>query len=131
MPFAFALTVVLSALAVFQIALSAGAPLGRFAWGGQQAVLSPRLRVGSLLSVAVYALIAVIAWNRLGAVDLFPAPFAVVAMWVVFAYFCVGVVMNAISRSAPERNTMTPVCIVLAVLSLLVALGYGALAMPA
>ena len=31
--------------------------------------------------------------------------------------------MNAISRSKPERYTMTPVTIVLAVLSLLVALG--------
>ena len=32
MPFALALTVVLAALAVFQLALVFGAPLGRFAW---------------------------------------------------------------------------------------------------
>jgi len=32
--------------------------------------------------------------------------------------------MNAISRSKPERYTMTPVTIVLAVLSFLIAMGY-------
>ena len=52
MPFALALTVILAALAVFQLALAAGAPLGRFAWGGSHEVLPPRLRVGSLVSIA-------------------------------------------------------------------------------
>ena len=44
-------------------------------------------------------------------------------MWVVFAYFVLGIPVNAISRSKPERYAMTPVVTILAVLSLLVALG--------
>ena len=128
MPFAFALTVVLVALAFFQLALVFGAPLGRFAWGGAHRVLPARLRVGSAVSVLIYALIDVIAWDRVGAIDVFPAPFSEVAMWVIFGYFVLGIVMNAISRSKPERNLMMPVSIVLAVLSFLIAMGFGVLA---
>jgi hypothetical protein len=129
-PYAFALTLVLAALAVFQLALAAGAPLGRLAWGGQHRVLPPRLRVGSLVSLAVYAFVALVAWARVGAIDVLPDAFAQVAMWVVFAYFCLGIGLNAISRSRPERLTMVPVCMVLSVLSLLIALGVGAQAAP-
>ncbi len=43
-------------------------------------------------------------------------------MWVVVAYFVLGIAMNAISRSKPERWAMVPVAAVLAVLSLLIAL---------
>lgn len=131
MPFALGLTVVLALLAAFQIALALGAPLGRFAWGGQHRVLPPRLRVGSAVSVLIYVLIDLIAWDRVGAIAFFPAGFAEVAMWVIFAYFMLGILMNAVSRSKPERFTMVPVTIVLAVLSLFIALGYGALAAPA
>ncbi len=131
MPFALALIVVLTLLAVFQIALALGAPLGRFAWGGQHRVLPARLRIGSLVSVVIYALIAVLAWDRVRAIDVVPDVVAQVGVWVVFAYFVLGILMNAISRSKPERNTMVPVSIVLAVLSFLIAMGYGELAMAA
>ncbi|WP_396643537.1 hypothetical protein [Microbacterium sp.] len=44
-------------------------------------------------------------------------------MWVIFGYLVLGIILNAISRSKPERYTMVPVVIVLAALSLLIALG--------
>ena len=40
----------------------------------------------------------------------------------VFGYLTLGVVMNAISRSKPERYAMTPVALALALLALLIAL---------
>lgn len=43
-------------------------------------------------------------------------------IWVLAVYFAVGVVMNGISRSKPERNLMTPVALVLAITTLLIAL---------
>ena len=131
MPFALALTVILALLAVFQLALALGAPLGRFAWGGQHRVLPARLRVGSALSIVIYGLIDIIAWDRVGAIDVFPEPFTEIAMWVIFAYFVIGVAMNAISRSRPERYTMVPVSLVLAALSFLIATGMGELATAA
>lgn len=129
MPFALAFTVVLAVLAIFQLALVFGAPLGRFAWGGQHSVLPARMRIGSAVSILIYVAIAVIAWDRVGAIDVFPEPFSEVAMWVIFAYFALGIVLNAISRSKPERYTMVPVSIVLTVLSFFIAMGFGALAM--
>lgn len=128
MPFALALTVVLALLALFQLALILGAPLGHLAWGGQHRVLPARLRVGSAVSILIYALIDLIAWDRVGAVDVFAEPFSEIAMWVIFAYFVLGIVMNALSRSKPERYTMVPVSLVLAVLSFLIASGTGELA---
>lgn len=129
MPFALVLTVALAVLAVLQIALILGAPIGRFAWGGQHEVLPARLRIGSAVSILVYALIALIAWDRVGAIDVFPAPFSEIAMWVIFVYFVLGIAVNAISRSKPERYTMAPLSLVLAVLSFLIAMGYGVFAM--
>ena len=45
-----------------------------------------------------------------------------VAMWVIAVYFALGIVMNGISRSKPERYTMTPVVIVLTAASVILAL---------
>ncbi|WP_353809897.1 hypothetical protein [Agromyces sp. SYSU T00194] len=131
MPFALVLTAVLFVLAVFQFALVIGAPLGHFAWGGRHRVLPARLRVGSAVSIVVYAFIVAIAWDRVGLIDVFGAQFSEVAMWVVFGYLALGILMNAVSRSVAERALMVPVSIVLAGCSLLIALGYGELATAA
>jgi hypothetical protein len=108
--------VLLAALAVFQLALVAGAPLGRFAWGGGSTVLPTRLRVGSAVSVLIYAVIAWVVAEavREGGSD--------IGIWVLTAYFALGVVMNAASRSRSERMVMTPVVLLLAACCLVIAL---------
>ena len=108
---------------MFQVALIAGAPIGRFAWGGQHDVLPSRLRIGSAVSIVLYALFAVVLLDRAGVIDVLPDIVSTVGAWVLVAYFALGIVLNGISRSKPERNLMAPVSLVLAVLSLLVALG--------
>ncbi|WP_308490826.1 hypothetical protein [Microbacterium terrisoli] len=128
MPAALALTVILGALSIFQLALALGAPLGRYAWGGQHRVLPVRLRIGSAISILLYGLMAGIAWDRAGVLSVLDDTVSRVAMWVVFGYLALGIVMNAISRSKPERNTMTPTSVVLAVLAMLVAIGHGQMA---
>lgn len=117
-------------LALLQVALVLGAPLGHFAWGGQDRVLPARKRIGSVVSILIYGLMAVVAWDRVGAISIFPDLFSQIAMWVIFAYSVLGILMNAISRSKPERYTMVPVSIALSVLSLLIAIGYGEMAVP-
>ncbi|WP_282784570.1 MULTISPECIES: hypothetical protein [unclassified Nocardia] len=47
--------VVLSVLAVCQVALACGAPCGAFAWGGGRRVLPARLRIASGMSPLLYA----------------------------------------------------------------------------
>ena len=120
---AIAFCALLVALALFQLALAAGAPLGRFAWGGGHGRLPARLRIGSLVAIAIYAAFAAIVLERAGLVRLLPyAEIAGVGIWVVVAYLATGVAMNAISRSKPERYTMTPLALALCVLALVVAL---------
>jgi hypothetical protein len=114
--------VLLGALAVFQGLLVAGQPLGRFAWGGQHDVLPTGLRVGSAVSIALYAGFAVLILGAAGALDVLPDGFVDVAIWVLTAYFALGIGMNAISPSRPERLLMTPVAFGLAIVSLVLAL---------
>ncbi len=114
--------VVLAGLAVFQAMLVAGQPLGRFAWGGQHTVLPPGLRVGSAVSIAMYAGFAVLVLCAADALAVLPAGFVDVAIWVLTGYFALGIGLNAISRSRPERLVMTPVVLVLTVVCLVLAL---------
>ncbi|MDQ0576908.1 hypothetical protein [Agromyces albus] len=121
---AIALCVVLGLLAVFQLALIAGAPLGHFAWGGADRVLPASKRIGSVVSILLYAAFAWIFLMKAGLVaSVLPELAVDITAWVIFAYFGLGIVMNAMSRSKPERWTMTPVAAVLFVLSFFVALG--------
>lgn len=116
-------TVILAMLAVFQIALVLGAPLGEYAWGGQHTGRLPAgYRVGSAVSIVLYLLLAAIVLSRSGILSLIPDRLSVPGAWIVFAYLALGTLMNAISRSRKERIVMTPVAAVLAVLALIVAL---------
>ena len=116
--------VLLGVLAVFQLALVFGAPLGRFAWGGADRVLPARKRIGSVVSILLYAVFAWVFLMKAGLVPMvLPEVVVDVAAWVIAAYFALGIALNAISRSKPERYTATPVAIVLTVLSVIVAIG--------
>jgi hypothetical protein len=114
--------VLLGGLAVFQVLLIAGAPLGRFAWGGRNVVLPARLRIGSAVSVALYAVFAVLMLQAAGAFSVLPDGAAAVGIWALTGYFVLGVAMNAASRSRPERLVMTPVTLALAAVCLTLAL---------
>ena len=114
-------TVILAGLAVFQAALVAGKPIGHFAWGGQHRVLPTGFRIGSAVSIVIYAAIAVLLLDRADLISVFSDGFVSVAAWVIAAYFVIGIAMNAISRSKPERFVMTPLTVVLAGLAVIVA----------
>ncbi|MFC8411141.1 hypothetical protein [Arthrobacter sp. NPDC057259] len=116
--------VLLGLLAVFQVLLIVGLPLGRFAWGGQNEVLPARLRLGSALSVLIYAVFAAVALDRSGLISLLPAPADVVAMWGVAAYLLLSVLPNLASKSRDERRLMAPTSLVLAGLAIAIALGW-------
>jgi hypothetical protein len=113
--------VLLGALAVFQGLLAAGLPLGRFAWGGQNDVLPAGMRIGSVVSIGLYTAFAVLILQAAGALDLLPDGVAAGAIWVLAGYFVLGIAMNAVSRSRPERLVMTPVVAVLAAACLVLA----------
>lgn len=111
-------------LGLFQFALALGAPLGHFAWGGQHRVLPRNLRVGSLISIGLYAVFSLIVLMRADILSAWPdRGWVIPAVWVLVAYLALGIVMNAISRSKAERLTMTPIVAVLFACALTLALG--------
>ncbi|KHL10582.1 hypothetical protein CLV56_2003 [Mumia flava] len=115
---------VLVGLAAFQVALAAGAPLGRYAWGGSHVVLPTRLRVGSVVAIVIYAVFAAVVLADAGMVALgLPEPVIGVLTWVIAGYLAIGTIMNAASRSRAERVVMTPVSTLLCAASVVVALG--------
>ena len=111
-------------LTIWWTALFAILPLGRFAWGGQRAVLPARLRAGSAVAIVVYAALAAVALDRAGLIGVLPGDtVAVVAMWVVAAYLLLSVLPNLASKSRHEKRVMVPVSLVRAGLAVLIALG--------
>jgi hypothetical protein len=99
-------TTLLSVVVIFQIALAAGAPLGKAAWGGRhEGVLPKGLRIASgVVAFAIYPLVIVAVLDAAGPFgrELLPGSDAGV-MWTLAALFTVGALANLASRSTLER----------------------------
>lgn len=116
-------TLLIVGLVAFQIALALGAPLGAAAWGGQHpGVLPARLRVASgIVGVLVYPILLLVVLSASGLLRVGLPVDADVAMWVLAGFFALGTIVNAISRSPPER-IWSPVSAVLAICCAAIAL---------
>jgi len=53
-------------IAVFQLAIALGAPLGRAAWGGAHVRLPPNLRVASAVAAVIWMVAALLVLDRAG-----------------------------------------------------------------
>jgi len=118
----FALTGMLGLLAIFQVALTAGAPLGKFAWGGEHTTLPLNLRFGAISAVLRYAFIAFIALDRSGTIAVLPDEFSFWVMWLIVAHLGFSVVLGMLSKSRYEKMTLVPYTLAMGLLSLLIAL---------
>ena len=112
--------VLLGALAVFQALLAAGAPIGRFAWGGRHDALPTRLLAGSLLSLVIYVLIGWVILARDGQASGGHGIIGV-ATWAIAGFFLLGAAGNLASRSRSERLVMTPFAFALCALTVIVS----------
>lgn len=117
-----ALTVLLVVLSVFQIALACGAPLGKFAWGGEHTRLPLNLRMGSISAVLRYSFVAFIAFNRAGTIAVLPEQFTFWLMWLIVAHLGFSTILSLLSTSKYEKVTLAPYTLVLGLLSLIIAL---------
>jgi hypothetical protein len=111
----------LCCLAIFQLLLIAGAPFGRFAWGGESDVLPPRLRTRSAAAVVIYVIFVMVILQAVGIVAVLGSAVGQVAIYLVAACFFASFIASAMSRSPSERALMTPTSLVLAALCLIVA----------
>lgn len=113
----------LAGVAVFQIALVAGAPWGDHAYGGRAETDSGRLRpTHRMMSAAAVPLLlfsAVVVLARANVVAWLPAEGWV---WVVFAFLVLNTLANLSSSSRIERLVLGSITAVAAIATLLVAL---------
>lgn len=109
-------------IAVFQVALAAGAPWGHAAWGGANAHLSTAQRTASAAAVLFYAAAALIVLGREGIWragsmgTLFRW-----ATWFLAAAMGIGAVLNFASQSRWENLLWGPTALLLAILCTVVA----------
>jgi hypothetical protein len=115
-----------TALAMFQLALALGAPLGHAAWGGAYVELPVGLRIASAFVVGVWIFAALMVLRGVGfrISPLRPA-IARRGTWVLVGVLLLGALMNFASRSNWERFGWGPVALILAVLCFMVARGGG------
>lgn len=111
-------------LAGFQVALAAGAPWGRAAWGGaHEGRLPAGLRIASGVAALVWIAGALVVLGRVGyEVSALALSVTRWGTWVLFGLLVLGAVMNLASRSRWERFLWSPIAALLAVLCLMVAL---------
>ena len=117
-------TVLLVVLTLFQFALAAGANWGAAAYGGAfPGVLPKGIRINSLLfGLVAYPLIIAYVLDAGGVVESSWLPGRSVVLWVLVAFFAIGTVANAASRSKIER-LWAPVTLTIGVCILILALG--------
>jgi hypothetical protein len=120
---AIVVAVVLTGLAVFQVALIAGAPLGRAAWGGTSTYLPKRLRIASAITIVIYVLGALLVLRRAGFPIRWISPaFARWGTWAFVIILTLAALVNFLSQSPWERFLLAPTALLLAALSLIVAI---------
>ena len=112
-------------VALFQLGLVLGAPMGEYAFGGQHAGKLPnRYRVASVFSFLMLLAIGGHYLAQAGVMSpLLPAGLNTIANWVLVGFNVVGLIMNSISRSKKERQMWVPVLLLSVVLAVIVALG--------
>lgn len=111
-------------VAIFQIALVAGAPLGEYTMGGQHPGKLPgQFRVTATVSAIIMVAQSGHYLAQAGILNpaLSPGQNAIVN-WFWFGFAVLGLIVNSISKSKKERNLWVPVLLVSAICTLLVAL---------
>ena len=110
-------------VALLQVALALGAPLGAAAWGGAERVLSAERRVGSALAASLLLLFALVVCGRAGLLWRAPGWMRVfrVGAWVLVAQLALNTLANLASPSPWERYGMSVLTLALCALCVGVA----------
>jgi hypothetical protein len=115
-------SVALLAFAVFQVLLLSGAPLARFAWGGEDHYLQPRHGRFALLTIVGCLLGIFVALQGANLFLVIPVLASQLACYIFAALFFAAFILTARSRSLTERRVMLPFCVILSALFLIIAL---------
>lgn len=112
------------AVALFQLSVVLGAPVGEYAYGGQMTgVLPTRYRVISIFSMLLMLAIAGHYLAQLGFFQPLLAPdLNAVSNWGFAAFFALAAVMNNITKSQKEKRVFGSVTIAMLLAAVMVAI---------
>ena len=112
------------AVALFQLAIVLGAPVGEYAYGGQhEGVLPTRFRATSVVSMLIMLAVAGHYMAQLGVFSpLLDEAGNAIANWGFVAFFALSALMNNISKSEKEKRVFGSITIAMLLSAILVAL---------
>ena len=118
-------TILILAVAGFQLALALGAPWGGVAWGGtDEGRLPRRRRIASAISAVALVVVGYLVLAKADVINAawIPSPGLTIAAWVVVGLLLLNTLANLNSRSRFERVVFGGTTAVLVVLCAYVAL---------
>lgn len=125
MIFAYIFIILMISAAIFQIALAFGAPYGEFTLGGKYpGKLPSNLRVAAAVQAIILIIFMIIAISKSGIALVFLYDISKIGIWVVFAFFIIGSILNLLSPSKKERIVMGTINIVALICAFMVAVGF-------
>ena len=93
------------ATALFQLSLVLGAPMGEYAFGGQEPKLPTHYRIASAISFFVMVAIAGHYIAQLGLLSpLLPEGQNAIVNWVLVGFFGLSAIMNNVTKSEKEKR---------------------------
>jgi len=116
-------TILFGAVIILQLLLAAGILPVSMAWGGRQEVLTPNLRVASIVSAVVLGLFAFIIRRRAGLMG--PEDISTIIKvfaWIVTAYMAFNTFTNLTSQSSAEMMVFAPITAVLTIVCFIVSI---------
>ncbi|MNP42905.1 hypothetical protein D3C76_1366970 [compost metagenome] len=109
-------------IAVFQVLLSLGFPLGEFALGGYYKVLPVRLRIVSAINAIILLFMGFVFLqytNVFKGYNFLPIN---ILVWIITIFLGLNTIANLISQSKKERFIMTPLSSIAFILCLFIVL---------
>jgi len=115
--------VIFVVISVLQLLLALGLPLGKLAYGGKYEKLPTNMRIMSLVAIGIFTLGSISVLERAGIITVFNNPiFTLVVVWVIAIYLAFNTLINAISKSKPEKLIMTPLSLILSICCFILAI---------
>lgn len=109
-------------IAVFQVLLALGLPLGEFAMGGYYKVLPCKLRVVSTINAIILLFMGVVFLQHTNVINIFHVLPTNILVWVITVFLGFNTIANLLSRSTKERYVMTPLSSIAFILCFMISL---------
>jgi len=115
-------TLLFAVVIVLQLLLAAGILPVSMAWGGRQSILTPALRISSIIAAILLGGFIFVIRTRAGLIGSAPIPVMIqVASWIITAFMAFNTLGNLASKSLKEKLVFGPITFLLTLACLLIS----------